>query len=196
MLVIVRDILRFQTLLFLSELSPQDEQKAGTSVLCSEALWSQSSFSATLSTPTQSGLPCSRASLVAQLVKNLPAMQEDSIPGSGRSPGEGIGYPLPVFLGFPGGSDGKESACNVGELSLIPGSGRYPGGGHGNPLHYSCLYGQRSLEGYSPCGHKELDMTEQPSTADSTGHQSSASKDTWCLFRNRVAHARAPPGGE
>ena len=121
MLVMVRDILRFQTLLFLSELSPQDEQKAGTSVLCSEALWSQSSFSATLSTPTQSGLPSSRASLVAQLVKNPPAMQKDSIPGSGRSPGEGIGYPLPVFLGFLGGSDGKESACNVGDLSLISG---------------------------------------------------------------------------
>ena len=41
------------------------------------------------------------------------------IPGSGRSSVEGIGYPL-VFLGFPGGSDGKESACNVGDLGLIP----------------------------------------------------------------------------
>ena len=40
---------------------------------------------------------------------------------------------------FPGGSDGKESAFNGGELSLIPGSGRSPGGGHGNPLQYSCL---------------------------------------------------------
>ena len=193
----VRDILRFQILLFLSELSPQDEQKAGTTVLCSENLWSQSSFSATLSTPTQSELPSSRAFLVAQLVKNPPAMQEDSIPGSGRSPGEGIGYPLPVFLGFPGGSDGKESACNVGDLSLIPGLGRSPGGGHGNPLQYSCLeYGQRSLEGYNPWGHKELDVNEQPSTAYSTGHQSSARKDTWCLCRNGVAHARALPGGE
>ena len=41
--------------------------------------------------------------------------------------------------GFPGGSDGKESACNVGDLGSIPGSGRSPGGGHGNPLQYSCL---------------------------------------------------------
>ena len=41
--------------------------------------------------------------------------------------------------GFPGGSDGKESACNAGGLDLIPGSGRSPGGGHGNPLQYSCL---------------------------------------------------------
>ena len=42
-------------------------------------------------------------------------------------------------LDFPGGSDGKESACNAGDLGLIPGSGRSPGEGNGNPLHYSCL---------------------------------------------------------
>ena len=41
--------------------------------------------------------------------------------------------------GFPGGSDGKESACSVGDLSSIPGLGRSPGGGHGNPLQYSYL---------------------------------------------------------
>ena len=40
---------------------------------------------------------------------------------------------------FPGGSDGKESAYNVGDLGSIPGLGRYPGSGHGNPLQYSCL---------------------------------------------------------
>ena len=64
------------------------------------------------------------------------------------------------FMGFPGGSDGKESAYNVGDLGLIPGSGRSPRGVHGNPLQYSCLenpYGQRSLVGYSPWGRKELD---------------------------------------
>ena len=42
-------------------------------------------------------------------------------------------------LGFPGGSDGKESTCNAGDLGSIPGLGRSPGGGHGNPLQYSCL---------------------------------------------------------
>ena len=42
-------------------------------------------------------------------------------------------------LGLPGGSDGKESACNVGDLGSIPGLGRSPGGGHGNPLQNSCL---------------------------------------------------------
>ena len=41
--------------------------------------------------------------------------------------------------GFPGGSEGKESACNAGDLGSIPGSGRSPGGGNGNPLQYSCL---------------------------------------------------------
>ena len=40
---------------------------------------------------------------------------------------------------FPGGSDGKASACNVGDLGSIPGLGRSPGEGNGNPLHYSCL---------------------------------------------------------
>ena len=101
------------------------------------------------------------------------------IPGSGRSPGEGIGYPhqmaqmvknLPavwetwfdswvrkipwrrdrlstsVFLGFPDGSDGKESACNAGDLVWYLGQEGHRGG-NGNPLQYSCLedpHGQRS----------------------------------------------------
>ena len=42
-----------------------------------------------------------------------------------------------VALGHPGGSDGKESACNAGDLGLIPGSGRYPGEGNGYPLQDS-----------------------------------------------------------
>ena len=70
--------------------------------------------------------------------------------------------------GFPTGSDGKESTCNVEDLGLIPELGRSPGGGHGNPLQYSCLknpHGQRSLVGYSPWGRKELDTTERLSTA-------------------------------
>ena len=42
-------------------------------------------------------------------------------------------------MGFPDGSDGKESACNAGDLDSIPGSGRSPGEGNGNPLQYSHL---------------------------------------------------------
>ena len=64
---------------------------------------------------------------------------------------------------FPGGSDGKESACNVGDLGSIPGLGRSPGRGHGNTLQYSCLenpHEQKSLAGYSPLGLKDLDMAE------------------------------------
>ena len=60
-------------------------------------------------------------------------------------------------IGFPGGSDGKGSTCNVGDLDSIPGLGRFPGGGHGNPLLYSCLkntHGQRSLADDSPWGTK------------------------------------------
>ena len=44
-----------------------------------------------------------------------------------------------VKLGFPGGSDGKKSACNAGDQSSVPGSGRSPGEGDGNALQYSCL---------------------------------------------------------
>ena len=97
-----------------------------------------------------------------------------SIPGSGRSPGEGNGNPLQYSClkipwteepgrlqsrgwqkvghdwatshsykwynwGFPGGSAGKESSCNAGDLGSIPGLGRSPGEGSGNPLQYSGL---------------------------------------------------------
>ena len=64
--------------------------------------------------------------------------------------------PTPVFFGFPGSSEGKESTCNVGDLGSIPGLGRSPG--EGNPLQYS------GLENSMDCVvHKvaKLDMTEQ-----------------------------------
>ena len=68
-------------------------------------------------------------------------------------------------MGFPGGSDRKESFCNVVDPGLIPGSGRPPGEGKRYPTPVSLpgeSHGQRSLEGYSPWGRKELDMTERP----------------------------------
>ncbi|CAI9175285.1 unnamed protein product [Rangifer tarandus platyrhynchus] len=80
--------------------------------------------------------------------------------------------PTPVFMGFPGGSDGKESACNAGDLGSIPELERSPGGGHGKPFQYSRLenpHGQRSLAGYSPwgcrVGHDQVLSTAQHSTA-------------------------------
>ena len=54
-------------------------------------------------------------------------------------------------------------AGDIIDVSSIPGSGRSPGGGNGNPLQYACLkksHGERSLVGYSPQDHKELDMIE------------------------------------
>ena len=75
------------------------------------------------------------------------------------------------MVGFLGGSDSKESICNMGDLGLIPGLGKSPGGGHGNPLQYSCLenpHGQRSLAGYSPWCCKESDMTERLCTNHGT----------------------------
>ena len=75
--------------------------------------------------------------------------------------------PTPECLGFTGGSDGKESTHNGGDLGSVPELGRSPGEGHGNPLQYSCLenpHGQSSLVGHSPWDRKELDTTEQLST--------------------------------
>ena len=75
------------------------------------------------------------------------------------------------YMGFSGGSGGKESACKAGDLGLIPGLGRLLGGGHGNSLQYPCLenlHGLRILVGCSPWGCQELDATEQLSTADTS----------------------------
>ena len=57
-------------------------------------------------------------------------------------------------MGFPGGSDGKESACNVGDLGTIPGSGRSPGGGHGNRLQYSCLENPMDRGAWQTTAHR------------------------------------------
>ena len=65
-------------------------------------------------------------------------------------------------MGFPGGSDGKESACNAGDTCSISGSRRAPWEGNGYPLFLPGeFHGQRSLAGYSPGNHKESDMAEQ-----------------------------------
>ena len=74
-------------------------------------------------------------------------------------------------MGFPCGSAGKESACNVGDLGLIPGLGRSPGEGKGYPLQY--LDPENSMD-YSPWGHKESDTTERLSFSLATILPSSA----------------------
>ena len=70
-------------------------------------------------------------------------------------------------MGFPCGSAGKESACNVGDLGLIPGLGRSPGEGNGYPLQYSGP--ENSMDCISPRGRKELDMTERLSNIYNLG---------------------------
>ena len=65
-------------------------------------------------------------------------------------------------MGFPGGSDGKASACNAGDLGLIPGLGRSSGKGNGNPLQYSCLENPMDREAWRATVHgfaKEMDTT-------------------------------------
>ena len=104
-------------------------------------------------TSFQSEMGNSGLTLIAQLVKNPPAIAGDPgwIPGSGRSPGEGMGYP-PMFWGFPCSSAGKESACNAGHLGSIPGLERLP----------TPVFWPEEFHGlYSPWVRKELDRTEQ-----------------------------------
>ena len=80
------------------------------------------------------------ASLIAQLIKNFLQCKRPWF-------NSWVGTILwrrdrlltPVFLGFPGGSAGKESTCNAGDLGSIPGLGRSPGEGKGYPLQYSGL---------------------------------------------------------
>ena len=76
-----------------------------------------------------------------------------------------ISYFSCIVRGFPGGSNGKESACDVGDLGSNPVSGRCPGEENGYSLVYSCL--ENSMDrgaweaGYSQWSCKDLDMTEQ-----------------------------------
>ena len=56
-------------------------------------------------------------------------------------------------MGFPGGSDSKESAYNAGDMGSIPGLGRYPGEGKGNLLQYSCLENSMDREAWRATVH-------------------------------------------
>ena len=75
---------------------------------------------------------------MAQLVKNPPAMQETLVQFLGHiDPWRKDRLPTTIFLGFPGGSAGKESTCNARDLGSIPGLGRSPGKEIGYPTHSS-----------------------------------------------------------
>ena len=84
--------------------------------------------------------------------------------------------PTPVFLGFPGGSAGKESSCNVGDLGSIPGLGKSSAEGNSIP-QYTPVFRLGDFHGrYSWWGHKESDTTEWLSLSRSSGsHRDSES---------------------
>ena len=68
-----------------------------------------------------------------------------------------------LYMGFPVVKNPPANVRDIRDVGLIPGSGRSPGGGNGNPLQHSCLeksHKQRSLVGYSPQDHREMDMSE------------------------------------
>ena len=78
------------------------------------------------------------------IAQHLPALQETPVQSwDGKIPWRTDRLPTPVFLGFPGGSDGKEFAYNAGDWDSIPGLGRSPGGEHGNPIQYSQVCSER-----------------------------------------------------
>ena len=87
--------------------------------------------------------------------KPFEILTTSDFPGSS----DGKSVCLQLRMGFPGGSEVKESASNAQDPGLIPGSGRSPGEENGNPLQYSSLgntMDKRSLAGYSPGGHKRV----------------------------------------
>ena len=97
--------------------------------------------------------------MITQLVKNLPAMQETLVQFLGQQDPTLAQrrdmLPTPVFLGFPGGSDCKESACNAGDLGSVPRLGRFP-------WRRACQPTLVSLLGESP-------WTEEPGGLQSIG---------------------------
>ena len=108
--------------------------------------------------------PSVGASLIAQLVKNLPAMQETQFSSWVRK----IFWrrdrlPTPVFLGLLCGSAGKESSCNAGDLGLIPGLGRSPGEGKGYPLQYSGLENSMDCMGSQRVRYDQVNRHRLPS---------------------------------
>ena len=114
------------------------------------------------------------ASLVAQLVKNPPARQETPVQFLGREdPLEKGMATHSRILGLPWWLRQYRIRLQCGRPGFYPWVGKSPGGGHGNPLQYSGLenpHGQKRWAGYSPWGHKELDMIERLSPAQHSIH--------------------------
>ena len=121
----------------ISPLPLQDQTPLTTSLGLLRSLAVMPSFSDQVSQkkkPCPQGLqPCLRA----ELVKSLPAVQETPVQSwVGKTPWRRDRLLTTVFLGFPCGPAGKESARNAGDLGSIPGLERSPGEGKGYPLQY------------------------------------------------------------
>ena len=84
----------------------------------------------------------------------------------------------------PGGSDGKESFCNVGNPGSIPGSGRSPGEGNGNPLQYSCLENFMGRGAWRTTVHGVSKSQTQLSDQDFHFHVYTQSRVYVYLFKN------------
>ena len=84
-----------------------------------------------------------------------------------------------LITGFSGGSDGKESACNAGDLGWIPGSGRSPGERNSNPLQYSCLGNPMDRGAWWATGIFQIGILEQ--LAISSSRESSQPRDQTCI---------------
>ena len=108
-----------------------------------------------------------RASLIAQLVKNLCAMQETWFNSwVGKICWRRDRLPTPVFFSFPCGSAGKESTCNAGDLGFIPVLGRSPGEGKGYPFQY---FGLENAMDYTVHGILQARIPEQVALSFSRG---------------------------
>ena len=92
--------------------------------------------------------------------------------------------------GFPGGSDGKESACNAGDPGSIPGWEIYPGERNGNPFQYSCLENSMDRGAWQPTVHGMEKSQTQPSDTQgqplSTLNQTSSSLVTCLRFHSEI----------
>ena len=142
-----------------------------------------------------SSLNNTRASVVAQLVKNPPAMWEAPVPFLGQEdPWRKERLPTSVFMGFPGGSDGKGSAHSEEDLGSIPGWGRSPGGGRGNPLQCSCPMDRRTWPATVPGATKSqtgLSTQVQHSTLHTVAPQRSPSTRVECTNQETGKGERA-----